>query len=165
MKYRRLRIDELEELESEFVRFLAAQAITGPDWVKIKEVQPQRAEKLIEQFSDMVFEQVLKNVEFLEIKKPKELKIFKCLDDRIILMGLIVEGQTRLDLTQNLPPARMMEQLQASDAKIKLFRAERRYREGRERDLFELMEKGALISKDPTLYETLASLRRSKPEK
>ena len=32
MKFRRLTLAELQELESEFIQFLAANTVTGPDW-------------------------------------------------------------------------------------------------------------------------------------
>jgi len=51
MKYRRLRREELEELEPQFIRFLAAQSIPAQDWSKLKVTDEKRANVLIDQFS------------------------------------------------------------------------------------------------------------------
>ena len=47
MKYRRLSNAELQELEKDFVKFLATNHITATDWVKLKENNPIKVEKLI----------------------------------------------------------------------------------------------------------------------
>jgi len=71
MKYRRLSSEELEQLQDNFIRFLAAQSITGMDWTTMKTANPERAEELIEQFSDVVIEKTLHNVEYLEYKEKR----------------------------------------------------------------------------------------------
>lgn len=73
--------------------------------------------------------------------------------------GIVIDGQTSLDLTQDLPPDRMLQMLQLSGAQLKFFSGERSYQKSREEDLFELMEQGALISKDGQLYKALEHLK------
>ena len=60
MKYKRLSVEELQALEQEFINFLAAAQITAPDWVKMKENEFAKAEELVDVFSYMVFDKVLK---------------------------------------------------------------------------------------------------------
>ena len=69
MDFRRLTNNELEELKTEFVRFLVSNTVTGDDWEKIKKENPERAEGLIEIFSDIVFKKIISKVEYLEMKK------------------------------------------------------------------------------------------------
>ena len=92
MKYKRLTNDELAELETEFVRFLATYQINGQEWAKMKENEPQKVEELIEVFSDVVYEKTLTNIEYLEFKTPNDIKTFHCQKDKIVMMGLMVEG-------------------------------------------------------------------------
>jgi uncharacterized protein DUF6495 len=158
MKYRRLNNAELVEVEKEFINFLVSNSVTGEDWVKIKAETPDRAEKLIELFSDIVFDKVLTKVEYLEFKKPKDIKIFHCLPDKIKLLGLLIEGDSALDFSQNLSPAQMMELLKNSDAQLKLYSADKAYSKDREMELFEMMESGCLISKGE-LFKTLEELK------
>ncbi len=158
MKYRRLRNSELADLEQDFVRFLSSQAITGDEWEKIKMESPLQADELIGVFSDMVFEQVLSKVEFLELKTPKDLKTFHCQPEKIVMLGLLVEGESPLDFTQGSSPEQMMQQLRLSGAKLKMYRGEKAYQKDRLQEIFEWMEKGALISKDGMMYKTLQGL-------
>ena len=160
MRYRRLRNDELAELETEFVRFLASQAISSGEWEKIKRERPGQTNELIDIFSDMVFESVLDKVEYLELKTPKDIKTFHCGADKMVMIGLQIEGESTLDFTGNLSPQQMIQQLQLSGAKLQMYRGEKAYGENRLKAIFEWMEKGALISKDGMLYHTLLSLAR-----
>jgi hypothetical protein len=56
MKYKRLTTEELKHLEKEFVNFLASAQITGSDWEKMKANEIEKAEELLDVFSDLVFE-------------------------------------------------------------------------------------------------------------
>lgn len=160
MKYRRLTNEELAELESEFVRFLVSNTVTGDDWVKIKKENPERAEGLIEIFSDIVFDKTISKVEYLEMKTPKDLKIFKCNKEDIELMGLKVEGNSDLDFTQNISPEEMMAKLQSSDAKLQMYSANKKYKDdNRLQEIFQMMQWGSLIS-DGKLFHLLRTLKK-----
>ena len=97
MTYRRLTNDELAELETAFIRFLALNGIPADDWVKIKGEDKARTEQLIESFSDVVFHETLTKLKFLDFKTKNEIRTFHCGPDKIVLRGLLVEGKTELD--------------------------------------------------------------------
>ena len=158
MKYRRLTNEELQELEKEFVTFLSSNHITADDWKKLKVNSPEKIEELIGMFSDIVFEKILKQVEFLEQKTPKDMRLFQLKEDKILMRGIRVEGETDLDFTQTADPATMAVQLQSSQAKLQMYTGERAYRNGRTKEAFELMQQGALISKDGALFKALGAL-------
>ncbi|GJM32899.1 MAG: hypothetical protein DHS20C18_19000 [Saprospiraceae bacterium] len=160
MKYRRLHLNELQELEQDFVKYLATNTIPGSDWEKMKKEKPEQAEAHIEVFSDLIFERTLQAVEYLELKTPKDIRTFYCEKDKISMLGLLVEGETPLDLTRNESPEQMMQIVKRSGAKLKMYRAERTYREEREMELFKLLEQGALISKDGGMYKLLAGMKK-----
>lgn len=159
MKYRRLRPDELEQLEQEFIHFLVANGIPGPDWEKIKASENEKAEELIGLFSDIIFDKTLEQVRYLEFKTPKDIKTFHCLEDKIVLNGLRVEGDTALDLTQTQDPREMLQLLSAGSAKLKLYTAQKAYQPSRKQELFKMMESGALISRDGALFNSLEELK------
>ncbi len=161
MKYRRLNQEELTELEPQFIRFLASNTVTAEDWKKLKENDLPKAEELIVLFSDIVFQQTLEKVNFLEHRSPKELQIFSCLPELIKLRGLRIEGESTVDFTRNDPPDQMMQQLQASNAELQIFQAEKTYNKTREMELFEMMEQGCRISQG----EMFSVLEQLKPEK
>lgn len=159
MKYRRLKKDELAELEPQFIRFLAANSVTAGEWEKLKQEEPEKAGRLIDYFSDLVFEKVLQDIRYLEYKTPRDIKTFRCGPEKIVMLGLKVEGDTQLDFTQNHSPEQMMQMVQLSGAKLQLYRGEKEYKQEREQELFNMMENGARISKDGALYKTLESLK------
>ena len=159
MKYRRLRPEELEGLEKEFVAFLASNQVTALDWEKLKTEEQENAEKLIGSFSDIVFEKVLGNVQYLEYKTPKDVKTFHFEENRIVMNGLLVEGKTSFDFTQEQSSQQMLQQIQLAGARLKLYTAEKAYSRGRDMEIFEMMENGALISKDGSLFKTLEGLK------
>lgn len=158
MRYRRLRREELEELEPQFVRFLAAQGIPGGDWAKMKVTDEVRADLLIDQFSNMVFDDVIRRTKYAEQRTEKQLLTFRCGDEKLELRGLVIDGETSLDLRREDPPAEMVAKLKMSDAKLKIISAERVYRPNREVEVFSLLEKQAKISQGPELFELLDSM-------
>jgi hypothetical protein len=159
MKYRQLTLDELEELQTEFIRFLAANTVTGDDWTRIKAEDPQKAQGLIEIFSDLVFDKIIAGIEYLEVKTPLDYKTFYCTADKIYLLGLKVEGASSFDFTQNEAPQEMMARIQNTGAQLKLYSAEKGYQPNREDELFRMLENGARIDKTGTMYQLLANLK------
>ena len=87
-KYRALTTEELQELEREFVEYLVVNGITAEDWKKLRTDTPKKAEDILTLFSDVVFESILRKVDFLEKRMPHELMIFQCLKDRMVLVGI-----------------------------------------------------------------------------
>ncbi len=99
MKYKRLAASELQHLEKEFINFLASAQITGPDWEKMKVNEFQKAEELIDVFSDVVYDKVLSKIKFMEFRDEKTMNIFSILEDKIILLGLRVKENSSMNLT------------------------------------------------------------------
>ncbi len=160
MKYRKLNIEELKELEKEFVNFLSSQTITADEWVKIKEEQPDKADGLIDIFSDVVFDKILSKVEYLEHKREKDLRVYRFFDDHIKMYGIMVKGKNIVDFTRNESPEEMITQLQISGGQVQFFTGEKKYKFSKEKEIFLIMEEGALISKDSTLYDSLKQLKQ-----
>jgi len=160
MKYRRLSLEELEELQDDFIRFLAANQVTASDWEDLKKAKPEKAEALIELFSDTVFEDVLSKVQYMEYKTPKDIKTFHCREDKIHLLGLMVEGESSVDFTRDQTAQDMRDLLQNSQASLKMYSAEKNYKSSREEELFRMLEHGCLISKEGDLYKLLNSIAR-----
>ncbi len=158
MKYRRLRSDELTELETPFVRFLASNTITAEDWEKLKTENMEKADQLIDHFSDLVFEQTIAKIEFLQRRSPRELQCFHCLPDKILLRGLRIEGETSLDFTRNDSPTLMIQQLTQTGAELQLYRAEKAYKPSRDRELFTMLEQGSRIAQGE-MYTMLDGLK------
>lgn len=159
MKYRRLQPEELAELEKDFVHFLVANGIPGPDWEKMKETEPAKAEGLIDLFSDIIIEKTLDKIEYLEFKMPKDIQTFHCLPDKIILNGLRIDGESQIDFTASQDPQEMATLLNGSAAKLQLYTAQKDYHPSRNAELFQMLEGGAMISRDGAMFKTLEGLK------
>ena len=98
MKYTRLTKEQLEELNQEFINFLATQSITAEEWKDIKEQKPKVAEEELDVFSDLVWEGVLSKVEYLENIAPQHMYLFKVDGLQLRLIGLKIKSDN-IDLT------------------------------------------------------------------
>jgi hypothetical protein len=155
-KFRRLRRDELEEVRPQFVKFLSVNGIDAESWIRIKEDDPRRTNALILQFSQIIFAGVIREIEYLVHRKPHDLRTYRTGPDKIEMRGLLIEGESRVDLTDaSLPPQEIFRLLREDGARPKLYSAERTYLPiGRDQDIFLRMEEGALIDQGE-LFELL----------
>ncbi len=158
-KFRRLRRDELEEVRAQFVKFLSVQGIDAKSWVTMKQDAPTRADGYILQFSQIVFAGVIEKVTHLIQRKPHDLRTYRTGPDKIEMRGLLISGQTNVDLTDpTRSPREVFEQLRRDGATPKVYSAERAYLLiGRDQDIFLRMEEGALID-NGELFELLDGL-------
>ncbi|MDA9576258.1 DUF6495 family protein [Flavobacteriaceae bacterium] len=144
MKYRRLTKEQFEELHQEFINFLATQSITAEEWQKIKSEQPKVAEEEMDVFSDLVWEGVLGKVEFLENIAPQHMYLFQVKEKTIALIGLKL-NTTTVDLTNKEGFSWLREHLMSDE--VELFNAEKDIEGDKNLNIFELIEKGANITK------------------
>lgn len=157
MKYRRFNSTELASLEPDFIRFLALNGIPADEWTRLKAAQSPKVDELIEQFSDALFERILQAVEFLEFHTPKDIKTFHCQKEKIVLVGLQLDGVLENEGLMVENTAAILQKLQDGALEAKVYTTEKVYRNGdRELELFRMIENGARISKDGHLYKTLA---------
>ena len=150
-KYRTLNTEELRSLEKEFIDFLILNGIPAAEWVKIKEDQT-KAQTIIDSFSDVVFEKILRELRYLDHYSPKSIKTFFCDQDQIYLVGLDTESED-IDLTTE----EGIKRLQTSPpADLQVYRTSKSYHPSREEELFKMLQQGCQKS-DGSLYESLSS--------
>lgn len=161
MKYRRLSIDELADMENEFVRFLVSNGVTADDWEKIKVENPPKAEGLIEIFSDVVFDKVLEKVKYIEHRSRNDIKTFRCLETKIELLGLQVDNAVGIDFTQEQAFENMKNYIQhAPKGSIQMYSAEKAYKDNNpKKEIFSMLENGGAIS-DGKIFEMLLQLKK-----
>ncbi|MFN6945647.1 MAG: DUF6495 family protein [Cytophagaceae bacterium] len=160
MKYRLLTKDELNELQPEFIHFLASNTITADDYKKLQNEHPEKVEELIEIFSDIVLEKVLKKVNYIEHREPSNLMTFHCLSDRMVLLGMSIKGNADLTDPDFIAAVNQKPGL-LNELNLEVFKSEKMYTDEREKEIFKLLESGALIS-DGKLFQTLELIHFSK---
>jgi hypothetical protein len=154
MKYKRLTIDELTALQPDFVNFLASMQITAPDWEKMKLNEGEKANELVDVFSDVVYDKVLSRISYLEYRDAKTLNIFYFGEDKIRLVGLRVKEGGKLDLTA---PNVLDQWGENNNASVNVVRSERAYEKEKQLEIFELLQSGCLIT-DDKLFRLLSSI-------
>ena len=157
MKYKRLTKEQLEELHAEFSTFLASQTIDKKEWDKIKLEKPEVAEQELDVFSDLIWEGVLKNTNYLEHFSKNHIFLFQCFDTEvksIVLKSLVpeVDFLTKEGL-QWLSDNMFTETIEMKVGK-KVFTEERNY------SLFQLIQQGAFLS-DGQLFNQINTIIES----
>ncbi|MBK8053090.1 MAG: hypothetical protein IPK35_07430 [Saprospiraceae bacterium] len=145
MKYRSLTGEELAGLEKEFINFLIVNGIDAQEWEKIKIHESGQGERMIDIFSDMIFEGICLKVKYLEHFDKQGLKLFRCDDHLIRLTGIITD--TAFDSVHE-----MMVHIAKSPAKFRIFHTSKGYLPDRNMEIFRMISAGAVIT-DGTYYE------------
>ena len=158
MKYKRLSNEELQELEPEFINFLATNQVTADDWVALKANNLERVEELIGIFSDMVFEKALKKISYVEHVTRQDWMVFHCKEEGIHMIGVQLSEESGLDLTD---PDFFKQWDDAPDSVgITMYSKEQPYAEERETIIFQLLESGCSIAEEKLFTMLLKHSKR-----
>ena len=148
MKYKRLTKEQFEALHQEFITFLATQSIDKAEWDKIKEFKPDVAEQELDVFSDLIWEGVLKNANYLEHFSKNHIFLFHCqetLIQSIVLKSLNAE----IDFMNKDGLLWLSDNMFTDEVEMHIGKKE--YEEERNKAIFELISQGAILS-DGQLY-------------
>lgn len=153
MKYARLSKEQFKSLHEEFSIFLASQSIDKIKWDQIKTENPTLTDELLNLFSDMVWDQSLDKIAYLENRSDHHLFLFKCIDVQIDLILIrvdedcpsLMQKDYKLWLSENL-----------SDPRVTIFESSRSFPDDSKSEKFKLMSQGATVS-DGKTYEDLKS--------
>lgn len=160
MKYRVLTYEELEERTPQFLQFLAQHGIDTSQWSKLLEENPQRALNLVEDFSDLVMEDTLNQIEFLEKRSQNKLRVFKMLETKIVVITLQVQAETKLNLCRHASIARLLAGFDHNMWNlIDLNISEYQYEQERSQKIFQLMQQDCFITK-ASEFDALYNLGR-----
>lgn len=153
MKYRQLTKEQFESLHQEFAHFLASQSIDVKEWNTIKKEQPNVAEEEMNIFSDVVWDDVLNKTKYLEHFSEKSANLFKCDEDKIYRIAIKVNWDINL-LKQDGFEWLMKNPM---DNSVDIFKGSKKYSSERNKEIFDLIEKGSAISKGD-IYEYFSQL-------
>lgn len=153
MKYYRLSKEQLDELHPEFINFLATQSITAKEWSFIKKEKPQLAEQEIDVFSDLVWEGVLRRVEYLENISSNHLHLFKINAQDIDLIA--IKSNNKHDFTTKKGFDWLRKNLHSET--VEIMTANKAYSSDKQQDIFKLIKQGAHITKGQ-LYQWFENL-------
>ena len=150
-KYRRLSIDELKSLEKEFIEFLVLNGIPAEEWKKIKK-EDAKAQGMIGSFSDVVFEKILREIEYIAHYSTHSVKIFACRAEEIHLIG-VDTSTSDIDFTTE----RGIQRLATDPPKdLQIYQSSKGYHPTREQEIFKMLGQGC-VKTDSSLYQLLAN--------
>lgn len=144
MKYSRLTKEQFEEMQQEFINFLATQSITAEEWEDIKTNKPEVAEKELDLFSDLIWEGVLNKVEYLEHFSPNQMFLFNITAATINLIAIKVDSQ-EIDITSKIGYDWLRSNLM--DDSVTIYTSTKAISDDRNKDIFALIRQGANITK------------------
>ncbi len=143
MKYRQLTKEQFENLHEEFARFLASQQIDVNEWQQLKKEKPKVAEEELNIFSDVVWDDVLTKTKYIEHFSPKMINLFKCNKENI--ERIIIQVNKEINLTKQEGYQWLLKN--PKDENIEIFTGKKTYMNERNLEIFDLIEKGGVISK------------------
>ena len=148
MKYRQLTKEQFESLHHEFAQFLATQKIDVEEWKEIKTNNPELAEEELNIFSDLVWEDVLNKVNYLEHFSKNSINLFKISENH--MSRIVVQVSKEINLLEKEGYAWLLKN--PKEEAIEYFQGKKNYVSERNTEIFDLIEKGSHISKGE-LYE------------
>lgn len=154
-KYRRLRTDELEQLEKYFIQYLSAYSISADYWEDIKNNKPNEALTIIDLFSDLVYESSITRVKYLKIATPKDVREMHCDDNVLKILGLEANESANIDLTN---PEHLERIFEGDTEGVSIYSVEEPYKKSRDYDIFGFFEVGFRAS-DGKFFELLKKIK------
>jgi len=154
MKYKRLTKEQLEELHQEFATFLATQSIDKNEWDEIKVKTPEVAEQELDVFSDLIWENVLTNAQYLEHFSKNHIFLFHCQENHIDSM-VIKSLVSDVDFLQKSGMEWLSDNLFTDT--VEMLTGKKGYDGDRNASIFNLIKEGAILS-DGQLYLQINSI-------
>jgi hypothetical protein len=148
MKYRQLTKEQFESLHKEFAQFLATQKIDADKWTALKSENSPIVKEELELFSDLVWDDVLNKVEYLEHFSKTSVNLFKC--EKEAVYRIVVTINKEIDLLSEQGYKWLLEN--PKNTAVDYLKGSKIYSNEKNLEIFELIEKGSQIARGE-LYE------------
>ncbi len=148
MKYKRLTKEQFEELHKEFTNFLASQSIDKSEWDTIKKDKSDVAEQELDVFSDLIWEGVLTNAQYLEHFSKNHIFLFHC-QEKFIQSIVLKALEPQVDFMQKEGLQWLSDNMFTDTVEIHIGKKD--YQVERNTAIFDLIKEGAILS-DGQLY-------------
>lgn len=153
MKFRMLNADELSVLEEDLKAFLIVNGLDGSEWEKLNKVDPEKATKLVELFSDLVLEKAYNKIHFLEFRSKNMCMVFNCQEELTQCINLELTNDSTGDLST---PESIHQTLLQKASDITFRKTERKNQKSKAEEVHNLIENGCV----PSIEEFWISLEK-----
>ncbi len=144
-------------MQVDFSDFLYEQGYSRFEWRILQEQHSEFAIDLLDQYSDHAFQKVMKDIHYLEYRKPKQLVNYHCKEKAIEIIGLEVSENSSIDFT-NKSSIKNINQEQLSICRS--FKKVKPYELDREFEVFQLIEAGRNVVSEHN-FEFIKDLREA----
>jgi len=143
MKYRQLTKEQFESLHEDFAKFLATQKIDAGEWNKMKSKNSELVQQELDLFSDLVWDDVLTKVDYLEHFSKTSVNFFKC--EKEAIYRIVVTIDKEIDLLSEEGYKWLLQN--PKDDAVDYLKGSKQYTSDRNKELFDLIEKGSQIAR------------------
>lgn len=143
MNYHRLSKEQFEELHLEFANYLAALSIDKKQWDALKAHNAKEVDQHLDQFSDLVWSDVLSKDLYLEYLSPNHFFVFDCGQEKMHLIAVKLDTIEQ-DITTDEGWQWLLHHIH--DSSVTLYRSSKTYEHDRKEELYGMILKGAQIS-------------------
>jgi len=143
LKYSRLTKEQFDSLSNEFSLFLASNSIDSEQWNKIKLNSADSTDHILDLFSDLVWEDILHKVKFIENISSTHLFLFKC--NKNLIDSIIIKSKdSSINLNSSDGQIWLLNNLQANN--ITVLRSTKNFKTKRNDEIYSLISRGSQIS-------------------
>lgn len=135
--------EERKIFDEDFKAFLITNGVHAEEWAEMNQKDVEKAQDLVELFSDIVLEKVYQKVEFIEFRAPDSCLVFQCGPDQLNLISIVSQDKAQIDLST---PESIHEALVHHPAKLQIFRSSKPYGKQREIEIHEMVVQGCVNS-------------------
>ncbi len=143
LKYTRLTKEQFDYLSEEFSLFLASKAIDSKQWDNIKSNSPERVDLILDLFSDIVWDDILNKVNYIENISATHLFLFKC-NEKSIESIIIKSNDSSINFKSEDDRLWLFNNFNSK--KIEILRSTKRFRTKRNDEIYSLITRGCEIS-------------------
>ena len=150
MKYRVLNKSELEPLNEEFLKYLLVANITPEVWEQLKQKDPQACQTHIETFSDLVFDKVLKDLNYISVVGENRVEVYQALKEYVLMFSLENKEIGSFNFKTN-------DWSKLNIETVNILKGKKVYKD-REQELFEILQRENAGISDGELFKKIALL-------
>ena len=143
MKYRMLSAEERQHFDEDFKYFLISNGVKNEEWLEMNEKSPEKAQKLVELFSDAVLDIVYQKIHYLEHRTNNSCMVFYCGETEIQVISLVAKKGASADLSS---PESIHSSLKNKASELEVFESTKKYDKTREMEIHEMLEQGCVPS-------------------
>lgn len=144
MKYRMLTSEEMEIFNEDFKHFAIANGVSNEEWLDMIKSEPERANHLVEIFSDIVLQKVYERIKYIENRSANSCLVFELNKDQIELISINSKSND-VDLST---PDSIHQALVSFPDKLTFFKTSKAYSKKREMEIHDMLIQGCVNSSE-----------------